>query len=132
MKIEGYAGVCEVCFRSIEEGSEIRLRENGKNFHRVCAEQDTNSYYLVLERIRGQFEQGANPTDLMNQMEIRYKIPALNDEKFNEENPEVIDLYRQIGDSRFETKNCTECEECAAKESCENSPYYWDSESEPY
>jgi len=100
MKIEGYAGVCEICFRSIEEESELHLRENEKNFHRVCAERDPNSYYLVLERIRGQFEQGTNPTDLMNQMEIRYKIPLLNDERFNEENPEVIELYRQISDSR--------------------------------
>lgn len=132
MKIDGYIGICRVCFEPVKEGTEITVREGGLPFHKYCSENKPNSYYLALERIRGQFEQGANATELMNDMEVIFKIPALNDERFNEENPEVIILYREISDSRFETKEYTECEVCAAKESCENSPYYWDGESEPY
>jgi len=53
-----------------------------------------------LEVIRERFEQGENPTELMNEMEDVFKIPALNDPNFNEENPEVIELYREISKSR--------------------------------
>jgi len=53
-----------------------------------------------LERIAEQFEQGVNQTELMNEMERIFKIPALNDLDFNEENPEVIELYRKISKSR--------------------------------
>lgn len=132
MKIDKYLGVCRVCFEPVKEGSEITVREGGWPFHSKCVEANPNSYYLALERIRGKFEQGANATEFMNDMEGIFKIPALNDEAFNEDNDEVIKLYQEIGDSRFETKDCNECDDCAAKESCENSPYYWDGESEPY
>ena len=53
-----------------------------------------------LERIRELFEKGVNQTELMNEMERIFKIPALNDLDFNEENPEVIELYRKISKSR--------------------------------
>jgi len=53
-----------------------------------------------LERIRNCFEQGADPTELMNEMERIFKIPALNDPDFNEEYLEVIELYRKISKSR--------------------------------
>jgi len=53
-----------------------------------------------LEVIRERVEQGENPTELMNEMEDVFKIPALNDPNFNEENPEVIELYREISKSR--------------------------------
>ena len=99
-KIEGYVGICGACFEPIKEGEEIKFRENGSYFHRKCAEQKPNSYYLALERIRGQFEQGANPTELMNDMERIFKIPALNDPAYNEDNQEVITLYREISNSR--------------------------------
>jgi len=55
-----------------------------------------------LERITEQFEQGVNQTELMNEMERIFKIPALNDLDFNEENPKVIELYRKISKSRFD------------------------------
>ena len=108
MKSEGYVGICGACFEPIKNGEEIKFREDGSHFHRKCAEEKPNSYYLALERIRGQFEQGVNATQLMNEMDRIFKIPALNSEKFNEENPEVINLYRQISDSRYTTKDCTE------------------------
>jgi len=53
-----------------------------------------------LERIRERFEQGVDPTELMDEMEHIFKIPALNDLDFNEEYPEVIELYREISKSR--------------------------------
>lgn len=39
---------------------------------------------------------------LMTKMEQHFKIPALNSEKFNAENKEVIALYRKISDARFD------------------------------
>lgn len=53
-----------------------------------------------LERIRERFELGESPTRLMNEMEWIFEIPALNDPDYNEENPEVIELYRTISKSR--------------------------------
>ena len=53
-----------------------------------------------LEIIRERFEQGSDPTQLMNEMERIFKIPVLSDLDFNEENPEVIELYREISKSR--------------------------------
>ena len=99
-KIEGYIGICGACFEPIKEGEEIKFRENGSHFHRKCAEEKPNSYYLAIERIRGQFENGSNPTELMNDLERIFKIPALNDPAYNEDNQEVISLYREISDSR--------------------------------
>lgn len=81
MKNDEYLGVCRVCFEPVKEGSEITIREGGWPFHSKCVEANPNSYYLALERIRGKFEQGANATELMNDMEGIFKIPALNDER---------------------------------------------------
>lgn len=38
---------------------------------------------------------------LMSKMEFDFQIPALNDEKFNEANREVISLYREIANARI-------------------------------
>lgn len=59
-----------------------------------------------LENIRERFEQGANPTKLLNEMELIFKIPALNDQDFNEANPEVMELYRTIGNRRSFRGQC--------------------------
>lgn len=99
-RIEGYIGICGACFEPIAMGEEMQYRKNGRYFHRNCAETKFNSYYIALERIRGQFEQGTDPTGLMNDMERIFKIPALNDPAFNEDNEDVIKLYRKISNSR--------------------------------
>ncbi len=100
MKIEGYVGICGACFEPIKKGTEIQFRENGSCFHKACAETKPNSYYLALERIRGQFEQGEQQNVLMNELEHIFTIPALNDENFNIKNKEVIELYQEISESR--------------------------------
>lgn len=64
------------------------------------AESKSNSYYLALKSIKERFEQGVDPTKLMNEMEGTFKIPMLNDEDYNKDNPEVIQLYREISHSR--------------------------------
>lgn len=38
---------------------------------------------------------------LMTDLEQAYNIPSLNDEKFNEENPFVIQLYRTVSEARM-------------------------------
>lgn len=99
-RIEGYIGICGACFEPIATGEEMQYRKNGRYFHRNCAETNFNSYYIAFERIRGQFEQGVEPTKIMNEMERIFKIPALNDPAFNEDNEDIIKLYREISDSR--------------------------------
>lgn len=37
---------------------------------------------------------------LMNNLEVTYDIPALNDEKFNQANPYVMQLYREVSLAR--------------------------------
>ena len=39
-------------------------------------------------------------SSFMTDMESVYKIPFLNDEKFNKNNPEVISLYREASFAR--------------------------------
>jgi len=102
MKIDGYIGICGACFEPIKEGTEIQFRENGKYFHKSCFESNPDSHYLAIERIRAEFEKGTNPTELMNEMEQIFKVPAMNDAYFNEDNPMVIKLYREVADSRSE------------------------------
>lgn len=99
-KIEGYIGICGACFEPIAIGDEMQFRKNGKYFHQVCAKTKPNSYYLALERIRGQFEQGADFTNLLDEMSRLFKIPALNDPTYNEDHQEVIQLYREITHAR--------------------------------
>lgn len=100
MQVEGYIGICGACFEPIREGEGAKVRPKGNYYHKSCIEDNPNSYYLALERIRGQFEEGHNPTELMDLIEDLYKLPALNDEQYNEDNPEVIKLYREIAASR--------------------------------
>ena len=47
------------------------------------------------------FIRGTNPTDLMNDMEVTFGIPAMYSQSFTEANPGVMGLYRRISDSRF-------------------------------
>lgn len=37
---------------------------------------------------------------LMTEMERRFNIPILNDELYNWENPDIINLYRKISEAR--------------------------------
>lgn len=101
-KVEGYVGICGACFEPIAIGDEMQFRKKGKYFHKRCAEKPGNrlNYYMALERIRADFENGGNPTALMDEMELVFGVPALNDPVFNEENPEVIKLFREIENSR--------------------------------
>lgn len=100
MKFDGYVGICGACFEPIKEGTEMQFRENGKYFHQSCVEENPKSHYVALERIRAEFEKGTEPTELMNEMEQIFKVPAMNDIEFNEDNPMVIKLYREISNSR--------------------------------
>jgi len=55
---------------------------------------------MTVEKFRERFENGENPTQLMNEMESAFGIPALNSPAYNMEHPDVIRLYREISFSR--------------------------------
>ena len=60
-----------------------------------------NEKALNLERIKQKFDQGHDPTALMDEMEVTFGIPAMYSQSFTEANPGVMGLYRRISDSRF-------------------------------
>lgn len=96
-----YAGICAACFEPVKLGDEMKFSNKGRTFHTSCAKINYNSYYVALERIEASLGSEYDPTALMNEMERIFKIPALNDEAFNEDNKEVIELYRKISNLRF-------------------------------
>lgn len=56
---------------------------------------------LILERIRSDFKNGVDPTQLMNEMERIFKIPLLADAvEFSISYPMVTELYQQINNSK--------------------------------
>jgi hypothetical protein len=53
-----------------------------------------------LMEFRKKYESGYDPTQLMNEMENVFNIPALNNPSFNENNRDVMSLYQEIANSR--------------------------------
>jgi len=101
MQMEGYCGICRICFEPVKNEDGVTVGEGKKYYHKKCTEEKPNSYYYALERIELEFtNKSTDAADLMNEMELIYNIPALNDAAFNEEHPRVISLYRRIAGSR--------------------------------
>lgn len=55
-----------------------------------------------LEVFRERFKnaKGKDLSRLMTEMERSFNIPMVNDEEYNNSNKEVIELYREISNSR--------------------------------
>ncbi|MCB8818657.1 hypothetical protein [Desulfosporosinus shakirovi] len=100
--IEGYEGICTCCFEPIRDGGGFKFRETGRSFHSRCVEKNPNSYYIKLEEIAARFEKACQEQlpRLITEMEQAYSIPILNNEAFNQDNEEVIQLYRKISQAR--------------------------------
>ena len=100
MNLESYSGICRICFEPAQK--ELSFSFKGKNncYHKKCIKENPNSYFYAVDRIEHSFNEGENPTALMNEMEEIFKIPALNDPEYNDDNHEVISLYRKISKSR--------------------------------
>lgn len=101
MQVQGYEGICAACFEPIREGQGYKFREKGRNFHKRCIES-ARDYYIRIEEIEARFETAKQEElpGLMTELEHRYHIPLINNESFNEDNKEVMDLYRRISNSR--------------------------------
>jgi hypothetical protein len=95
-----YLGICPGCFEPVKSGHGRKISKNGSYFHDSCIEESPQSYYVFLETIKAEYENGSNLTELMNRLEKRYNIPMINDEFYNEENAEVMKLYREIANAR--------------------------------
>ena len=100
MKVEGYIGICGGCFEPIREGEGRQLIKGGSFYHHSCIENKPGSYYITIDLIEADYAAGTDSTILMDQMERIFKIPGLNDEQYNQDNEEVIKLYREIAASR--------------------------------
>lgn len=55
---------------------------------------------LNLQDIIERHKNGEDRTALMNEMERIFRIPAMNDESFNEKYPAVMELYCLLSNSR--------------------------------
>ena len=53
-----------------------------------------------LAKIKERLLAGEDPTQLMNEMERTFQIPALDDPEFNRQHPEVMKLYRRVAATR--------------------------------
>lgn len=54
-----------------------------------------------LNEYKKRFENKENVTEIMNDMEREFAIPCLNDEEYNKQNSDVMELYRKIANSRI-------------------------------
>ncbi|OOM17204.1 hypothetical protein CLSAB_19240 [Clostridium saccharobutylicum] len=63
----------------------------------------SNNYKKELNRFRKLYLKGDKNSRgfYMSEMEKIFKIPMLNDEEFNRNNKEVIELYRKFADWLF-------------------------------
>lgn len=97
---DDYLGICSVCLRPIEKNQGIKLRENGRVFHKECVKKTAN-YYVALEIMAAKFENSPKDntrlmSELVAQMEQIFKIPPLPNRPYEEENPEVMELYKKM------------------------------------
>lgn len=53
-----------------------------------------------LDEYQKRFASGERAANIMTDMEYEFSIPLLNDNDYNEKNADVIELYREIGNSR--------------------------------
>lgn len=72
----------------------LRLKITDK-FHRK-GEENMNE----LDEYQKRLASGENATNIMNDMEKEFDIPMLNDEYYNLKNADVMELYREIANSR--------------------------------
>lgn len=87
--------------KKFELEKEIELcRKWLKDLEKLKGNYHDDKYYESLNYFKEQFEKGIDLVKLMNGMEEIFRIPMINDEEYNEKNPEVIQLYRKISDSR--------------------------------
>lgn len=54
----------------------------------------------TLDEYQKRFANGENLTSIMNDMEKEFDIPIINEENYNSKNADVIELYREIANSR--------------------------------
>lgn len=100
VKVPGYVGICASCFWPIPEGQEMKFTEDGRRFHKVCVQRDRNGYYVKLEELRARFKNSSDKEipELIDDIRKFFSIPEVNDEEFNRENSDVIELYREVCD----------------------------------
>lgn len=71
----------------------------------IVARQEKPECYKIiemsrLEKYQNRLASGEKAADIMTDMENEFNIPMLNDEDYNKKNADVIELYREVADSR--------------------------------
>ncbi len=100
--MKDYEGICAICFEPIEEGKGTQIIKEGRRYHESCTHEQPNNYYVKLEQMKVKFLNTDKKEihKLMAEMEKFFSIPLLNDNTYNQENGEVIKLYREMSNAR--------------------------------
>ena len=53
-----------------------------------------------LDEYQKRLASGETAVDIMNDMEKEFDIPMMNDVEFNKKNPDVMQLYQEVANSR--------------------------------
>ncbi len=53
-----------------------------------------------LDIYQKRLSSGESVADIMNDMEMEFDIPMINDEAYNKKNADVMELYREVANSR--------------------------------
>lgn len=53
-----------------------------------------------LKEYQKRLASGERAADIMNDMEKEFDIPMVNNEEYNQRNTDVIELYREVANSR--------------------------------
>lgn len=75
-----------------------RVRERRTNMYKLNNYREL--YNEIMKDKHNKKRRNLRLANLMTQMENEFRIPALNDEEYNKENKEIIELYREISNAR--------------------------------
>lgn len=86
------------CFKLIKQPTD-KVKEYMRNYEYNRLEKYRKQYDRIME-LKDNEETTDRLSILMTKMEKEFKVPALNDEEWNQNHKEVIELYRKISDTR--------------------------------
>lgn len=82
--------------------TEMETKEECKEI--VARQEKPECYKIIemsrLEQYKNRLASGERAADIMTDMENEFNIPLLNDEDYNKKNADVIELYKEVLNSR--------------------------------
>lgn len=86
-------------FDLVEEKRQIR--ESVDKIMREAKIKSFREQFQMIKECKNEDVRTKQLADLMTEMEGKFNIPLLKDEKYNQANPTVMELYRDISNARI-------------------------------